>query len=339
MNQVDLVALLDEAAVEVVRPRPDRKGWIPCLCPFAEWRHEKGRDTHPSFFVKVNPSGLSTFHCFTCKVKGRVSKMMRLLEHYREEDMSDLVIRADMNDMALSLGDFEEDQIIAPQREELDLDVFANMYPLAWESRACREYLKRRGVTEEASLTMGLLYDDREKRVLFPVKGRDQKLYGFSGRTILPPEQYPFARYSSHRDYSFRKELCLLGEHLFQPGKPMLVVEGLFAFAHMVSLGVREFCNPVATMTARVSDGQRDLFIDLNEAVFLCYDNDHAGDEGLFGDWTPEAGTFQGGGAVDQLRKELPTYLCLYPEGVDDPDKLTLDQVKTMLTRDHEICY
>jgi DNA primase len=91
-------------------------------------------------------------------------------------------------------------------------------------------------------------------------------------------------------------------------------------------------------MGSSLSDFQRDLLIEIGEPVVLCYDNDHAGDEGLFGPWDRHVGAHKGGGAVDTLKKELPTKLALYPQGVDDPDDLTLQQLQRMLSVDHELC-
>jgi DNA primase len=136
--------------------------------------------------------------------------------------------------------------------------------------------------------------------------------------------------------FGLRKDLRLLGEHLIVPGLPLLVVEGLFAFAHLVEIGAREICNPVAPMGSDLSMAQRDLLVSHDAPVFLCFDNDPAGSIGLYGPWNKRDQLFEGNGAIDRLKTNAPTFLCHYPERTDEPDELTLDEVADMLEFNHE---
>ena len=128
-----------------------------------------------------------------------------------------------------------------------------------------------------------------------------------------------------HRDYGFSKHNFLLGEHLYQEGKPFWIVEGLFAYAHMVQLGVRELVNPVATMMSSVSKAQAKKLVNFGESVYLVFDPDRAGDVGVFGTLNRE-GIFRGGGAIDRLKDHIPTFVPNYPDGLDDPDDMVFEQ-------------
>jgi hypothetical protein len=59
-------------------------------------------------------------------------------------------------------------------------------------------------------------------------------------------------------------------------------------------------------------------------------DPDAGGDLGLFGTFTPE-GLREGNGAVTQLQGHVPLFVPDWPEGVDDPDQLTRQQVQDIV--------
>jgi DNA primase len=323
MRLAKVLEIADAAGFTIVSREANGGGWIPMLCPFAPYLHERGVDRNPSFFIKVNNAGVSACHCFTCKEKGRISTILRKLEFHSGDSYSKLIIRADMEEIPEEFGEFEEVGATRERRKPVEEAIFFNMYPLAYEDRACAAYLRGRGISPTTATKLGLRFDDTEKRVLFPVKGRDGELYGYSGRAITD------TGHSRHRDYGFTKELCLLGEHLFQPGKPAFVVEGLFAFAHLVEIGARGLCNPLASLGSTISGPQRDLLEDLDVPVYLCFDPDAAGDLGTYG----KDGK---GGAVAFLKEHVPLRIPLYPEGLEDIDAITLKQLQRMVTMDYE---
>tara|TARA_R100000808_G_scaffold512_2_gene2691 strand:+ start:10702 stop:11736 length:1035 start_codon:yes stop_codon:yes gene_type:complete len=338
MTEAKLRELLAELGIPVVDKTgsPSRSEWLVCRCPFASTDHISGTDSRPSFSFKINPEGYSGFNCFTCKRHGNLTIFLSSLGIIRGENYSDLIVRAWTDEVPNTFGEFEFEERESDYLTSIDEDtekVLYRIYPRVHEfSEACN-YLECRGITLDAAEQLGLRYDKEDKRIMFPVRGIDSSLYGFTGRAIyddLKPKV---------KDYAGLKKSCLLlGEHLIPwsegnpDRKPILVVEGLFALAHMVSLGVREFCNPVATMGSSMSEAQRDSIVDLDNPVYMLYDNDDAGEVGMFGR------AFRGGGALDMLLPHVPVYMCLYPEGIDDPDDLNLEQVKEMvLGEDNEI--
>ena len=52
--------------------------------------------------------------------------------------------------------------------------------------------------------------------------------------------------------------------------------------------------------------------------VFMLYDDDAAGDIGLYGTNTDNGWS---GGALDKLKHDLPTYVAAFPEDRDDVDE------------------
>jgi len=233
-------------------------------------------------------------------------------------------MKADLAEIPTEFGEFDgEDETVA-MPVPLDPAVYDGMYPAAWEEIAARQYLQGRKVGKEAAETMGLLFDPEERRILFPIIDREDQLFGFSGRSILPASDMPRGT-NRHRDYEFKKEHFLLGENLYQKGKPIWLVEGLFAYAHMIEIGARAIVNPMAPMMSALSPFQMERLVDMDEKVYLCFDPDKAGDQGLFGTQLAD-GTFKGGGVVDKVRKELTAMVPPFPEELDDIDNCTYRQ-------------
>jgi len=286
MNEAPLRELLGELNVDVVQTNAN--GWLLAFCPFAEWLHNSGQDRNPDFYVRVEPTGISGFHCFACKTHGRMSTLVRKLEYYRQEKYRGLAVKADLMETPDEFPPYEHDSAIQVEPDPLNKAAYLGMYPLAWEDEWSRKYLAGRGVGKATAELLGLVYDDDECRILFPVLNHKSDLFGFTGRTILEKHQFPFPRY------------------------------------------------PVATMGSNMSKYQRDILISYNAPIHLLYDNDEAGELGLFGPMNAE-GERMGGGAWDKVHEHVPTFLPLYPEGINDPDNLTTEMLQEMLFSDDSL--
>lgn len=334
MTEGKLRKLLDTLNVSVVHK--NHRGWLVCSCPFAPFLHEYGTDRNPSFTLKVNEEGYSGFNCFTCHQKGNLTYLINRLGSLRGANYSKLAISTMLDETPESFKDFDEAMEVEYPvgASPVDKMLYLRMYPLAWEDKRSREYLIGRDISERTASLLDLRFDPDEFRILFPVYDSERSLYGFTGRTILPKDDWPAVNYGKVRDYAgLRKELLILGEHLIEDGKPILLVEGLFALAAMVEIGVCEFASPCASMGSYLSDAQRDVLVSYGEPVYLLYDDDKAGLDGLLGTSSP-SGKHQGGGAIDKLKGHVPAFVCLYPEDADDPDYLTLEEVRAMVTGD-----
>jgi hypothetical protein len=284
-------------ALGINADRKNSRGWLPARCPFAPFRHEGGTDRKPSFFVKVEDCGLSAYKCHSCKSHGTIRHLVASLEDYQRID----------------------------DPKVIDEAICANMYPLAWEEPASRFYLQDRGITQEAAELMRLVYDPDLYRVLFPVRCEEGHLYGWAGRAIYPEDEPKVKNYPG-----LKKEHRLLGEELWQEGKPAFVVEGLFAYARLISIGAREICNPVAILGSDMSIFQRDLLANHGEPVYLCLDLDSAGEIGTYGsDRLP--------GAIQLLKSYVPVMVALYPHDRQDVDLFEFQDVKEIIETNHEL--
>lgn len=340
MDRKTVLSFLDELEVKVISRQPNSGGYLPALCPFAPYLHERGVDTNPSFFVKVDNQKRSGFLCFTCKETGTMSSLVRRLSYHREESYGTLAVEADLAEIPDSFSDYPEEEELDLPPEPLNPHVYDNLYPDAWSVPEVRGYLESRVIGVDTARSLRLKCDEEERRILFPVLDRKETLYGFTGRSWLSPEQIEALNrkrekegwrtaYSRHKDYHFSKERFLLGAHLLKKGRPVWIVEGLFALASIIDAGVEAFASPVATMGSSLSNHQRDILIDLGEPVYACYDDDIAGDIGLFGPQRSD-GIHKGGGLIDKLKGDVPVLMPPYPDDLKDIDQVTEDQLKWM---------
>jgi len=333
MNEGKLRFIMGQLGVEILHVND--KGWMVARCPLAPYTHDRAIDRTPSFNVRASENKLSGFHCFQCGESGRISKLINKLGHYREEDYAHLALLAEMAETPEHFGEFEEDERVV-EEPELDKLVYLTMYPLPYEEREAREYLERRGIGRDTARLLELRYDPEKRRILFPVFDWQHGLKGFSGRTIIPDERRP-KHVPKVKDYvGMKKERVVLGEHLIQTEHPLLVVEGLFAYAHVVEVGAREFCNPVATLGSAMSRTQRNLIVAWDRPVIMLYDDDAAGDKGLFGNLDRAAGKHEGGGAIDLLKMHVPVGVGMFPKRTGDPDDLTTGELRRIVTRGTE---
>ena len=323
MTAKELSSILVEAGIKLLDRKTGDSEWMSAMCPFAPYLHSNKVDKHPSFYAIIRNGATSSCHCFTCKVHGRVSSILRQLEYLSGKKMSSLVIRADLAEINPTFGDWD-DKPVSKKRVPLVESTFSNMYPPVTESAEAMEYLTGRGITERTAVKLGLNCDRWEKRILFPVRGAKGELFGYAGRSY--DQSTSFLR---HRVYSFTKSLCLLGENLIDKSKPNFVVEGLFAFAHLIEIGADQYANILAPMGSSISKEQRDILCHTGSVTYLCFDLDKAGTLATFG-------ADGNGGLVSQLRHHIHLRLPLYPEGVTDPDNLTLQQFQKMLDTDYE---
>jgi hypothetical protein len=300
---------------------PTSNGWVESACPFAPWRHKAGEDRRPSFGVAVRDDGRSGYKCHSCGSHGlfqtlplAVSKAGGWIEgdHLRMVDMSESFKEAEA-------GAIELDCVFDAEPEPLLKEAYSGIWPAASAVDVAMAYLRKRGIFEECANALGLLYDDEQCRIIFQVWDREGNLWGFTGRSIIPGERIKV------RDYhGLPKSRCILGSDRWEPGKPVLIVEGLFGFAHLVEIGAERFCNVGATMGAAMSRHQAAAILRFGHAAILLYDPDEAGDKGLFGE----------NGAVKMLEGNIPVRCPEWPEGKIDPDQLTLEEVQAMVEGD-----
>lgn len=340
MLEVDLRRILSEIQVDVLRSRHTNSGLLlEARCPLAPWYHSKGFDNSPSFAAYVNESGASGFICKACHHKGRISNLIKILGKLRGKNYIRLASEAESADFIRigTMQGYDETIRKAMQAKEMpkpiDINIYMWLYESATESPDACRYLESRGISAETAIKLGLKYDPEQERVLFPVQDLSGDLYGFSGRAIRQDTKPKI------RDYAgLAKRHLVLGEHLWRKGRdvPLVIVEGLFGYAHLHEIGASAICNIGAIMGSEMTEEKANKIAKMNQRTFLLLDNDLAGDAGIFGYTSPARKL----GAVDRLLHKVPLYIPSWsmfdrmPDGSEkaDPDTLTLEEIGCMLT-------
>ena len=329
MNIVPLKAILAQLGVEIVHTRAS--GWITAKCPFAQWTHPAGSDRRPSFFLRAHNSRKSGYNCYSCHKSGNIPSLIQALGHYRKANYSKLGIKAAMQEVLSGTGTFdhEGEEVVAPD-EPINEVAIKGMFMACYDHPDGKAYLRKRGISKSTAELLGLLYCQKSMRVLFPVRDRTHRLFGFSGRTILEAHEYPSEYYGKVHDLmGLRKERHLMGAHLYAGVVPPMLVEGLFAYAAAWEVGVDRILSPVASLGSTLTQYQADILLDWGKPVYVFYDNDEAGRLGIYGGTSTKTGS-KVKGISRTLAKELPVFVPSWPDGYTDPDELSYLGVEHM---------
>ncbi len=318
---------------------PNAAGWVHLPCPFAPWLHRGGADKSAGCAFKIEDEGTSAFNCPACKSHGRIEKLVRDLARLREQDYTTLltfVVDAEAGAMMLPDYDKMRERIVTPALPEPLVDeFFEGLFEDPFEHVEPANYLTGRRVSPEGATKAKIGWDPDKRRIIFPVRDRDGHLFGFTGRTVIPGWEPKVLDYAG-----LPKRHMILGEDQWTPGKPVVIVEGLMAFARFLTEGVDNFANVGALLGSEMTDEKADRLRQWGLATFLILDPDDAGDQGTWGkveQWQDRAtGEIMqrrdfGSGAVGKLQDHIPVYVPIYPDGVIDPDDLTGQQVHAMV--------
>jgi DNA primase len=163
---------------------------------------------------------------------------------------------------------------------------------------------------------------------LFPVRDFEGRLYGYTGRGIgdsVVPKV---------RDYAgLQKRHLILGENRWrrETERPTLIVEGLFGLAHLIEIGAEEHFNVGALMGSLMTPKKAERIVNASGPIYLLFDNDEAGYVGMYGPRFIGGEHDESRSAIHMLRHQRPLHVCPWPEGKDDPDQLTIEEVTGFL--------
>lgn len=251
MDNADVVQFLTALKAKHVQSRGK---WVQCSCPLAPWLHDTGKDSSPSFAVRVEPNKDSWFNCFVCKFGG-LGDLVIELQHLKAQNLGydlgaawALVVKESEQKLDLDIKDWGEhaevvDDIPIP-------DAWLNGFKQAWPVPYAREYLTSRMVTEEIAHVLDIRWDRGMKTVCFPVRNKDGELVSMRGRFINPKSGapayhvYPFMDQQNHQAW--------LGEDTVDYDRPVLMVESVFD----VTSVMRVYDNVLSPMTVGINSAR-----------------------------------------------------------------------------------
>jgi DNA primase len=302
-RQADIVRVVQD----YVSLKKKGANWMAC-CPFHQ-------EKTPSF--SVNPSK-DIFYCFGCQKGGSVFNFVMEMERVSFPEAIKIVAEK----VNMPLPAMQDDKRYESRRKEADEVVELNSWALEWweqmlaeggvESKAARDYIEGRGITDETRKTFRLgyapdswdglgsylkrkgadagqiersglvvkkdaggFYDRFRGRVIFPVLDAQGRAVAFGGRVMQTGEPKYL---NSPETAAYTKGRHLYGLHQTRDDirrkKFAILVEGYLDLIVPYQFGVR---NAVASLGTALTPEQAKLLGRFARRVVVNYDGDRAG--------------------------------------------------------------
>lgn len=255
-----------------------RGDWVLAPCPYAPFKHETGKDAHPSFGVKISKTKKSFYKCFSCGMGGDLQDLvMDLGFELKKSPMKVYKLGEALQLVANEFEGLEYDSNIPEYGEQKKSSTFLE-YPQFWLDTfpkisypsVASKYLQSRHISKEMAFEFDLRYDPFQGRICFPFRDFKGRLAGIQGRAI--DEGNPLRYY--FYDYGGQKNMNVwLGEHHINFDKPLVLVEGPFDYASVY----RVYQNVVASFSAGISKDKIRRIADATE-IITFYDWGKGGD-------------------------------------------------------------
>lgn len=304
-----------------VRETTVNGGWVMSTCPLAPWTHKGGKDSNPSFGVKVEPQDKSYFNCFACH-SGSLFSLVQTIAYNlsvspvvgRTYDLRAALEILDGGDVVV-LPDYDSvrgDAVVCPWPDTA-LDEMG-LKPLVEGSTALK-YLDSRGVDLGLADSMGVREDFLRQRVVFPIRNAYGQLCGARGRSYdysCPPQFI-------HYDYTFdgvnNTNLVWFNEKALNEDLPVIVVEGQFDVCRVLKV----YPAVVGILTAKASAKKLSKLAQTSGVLFML-DNDDTGR--LSTEKMLERVSGMG----------VPCGVVSYPEKYKDPDSVPDEEMREILS-------
>ena len=248
-------------------------------CPF----HKEGQERNASFYVNID-NGL--WFCHGCGEKGTFVQLLKRLG-----------AKSEKIELILEMAKAEQ-----PQEK---IERVFNHHATHTISETilgaldfCPEELLQAGFDMKILRSLDVGFDKQAMRITFPIRDLYGTLVGIAGRTVVdayprylvyrPQDLARFApdddplKYSSHqlKNHDHVWNLHNVFPDLFYGDlDAVIVVEGYKACIWMIQHG---FTNTVALMGSRMTAKQEALLTKFSGSIFLCLDNNEAGQKGTF---------------------------------------------------------
>lgn len=285
MQLNDLYSILEKLDIDTTFLTALDTGQMQIPCPLSPWLHEKKEDRHPSMSLKWDGAPV-LYKCFSCGEGGKLADLVDSFAHFSKRDS--------LKDLALYLIDHDKPTLldtvevacnrvqdigekIAPSKPQiLNINLADRFIPFL-ASAECREYLKKRGISEEAGMAHDLWHDYQQQRIVYPVKTLEGHLVGAVGRILDDELNAP--RYYNY--FGFRVGKCLGGLPLVKEDSDrVFVVEGFFDILKSYQWAQEFNADVVCTFHAELSKYQADQLIAMGKSTSFWFDQDKAGQNG-----------------------------------------------------------
>jgi 5S rRNA maturation endonuclease (ribonuclease M5) len=278
--------------------------------------HHAHNDAHPSAWANIE-KGL---YCCAVYWAGDIFHLIMLLEGKETFDgivpvISDFLTGATKDEVSFrqEIESFFAQPVYSvdlPSYSERVLDPWRVSHPLMRDIR---------GVSQETHKLLGIGYDERENRIVFP-HFWDSRLVGWQKRVIeerpgeWPGTCPPWPKYKNSSGFPRAETIYAYDLAKDHKAKRVVVVESAMSVARAYSMGITDV---IATFGCKATETQIDLLKDFDQVV-VWYDDDVAGRMG-----------------ADKLVSSLYRYTdVLYvdpDEGMDLADYATREEVDSKI--------
>lgn len=315
--------------MDIVRPylvsvkRSGSRNAVAC-CPFH-------KDSKPSFAINTE-NGL--WICYACGQKGNIRSFLRRVG--KSEEVIDATVAPIKDDL-----EYYNRLSKAKESARYTTDPFLGPYILPEAVLGMFDFmpvgLVNAGFDPVVLREYGVGYDNRQDRIIFPIRDLYGNLVGVSGRATAKGDEPRYKIYKAGRldgksrvagdygegfdavypDYDIGKGMYLWNADRVYPeamspkSRSVIIVEGFKACLWMIQNG---FDNTVALMGSSASRNQLDLIMRMaGNKIILFLDNDTAGAEGT-------------ARLYKVLSLSAPDLaIALYPDWASQPDDMKLN--------------
>lgn len=212
--------------------------WLTVGCPLAPWRHEGGKDGHPSMGVSLpGPHRRSIVKCLSCGWTGSPFDLVTELKSLGAlpPDSAEAV--------AVAAADGEGSGNLLPAHDETPLeaipDWWLDSFP-SWRSGvAAVEYVAaRQTISGKVMDFLDARWDSSRRRVCFPIRDAQGSVRGLRGRAVDPDVRPKYLLYK--HDGVARGAETMINADRVDLDRPVVLVEGPFDLAG--ALGAYDNC-------------------------------------------------------------------------------------------------
>lgn len=214
-----------------------------------------------------------SYYCFGCKSGGSIIEFVKA--HYNYDFYEAVNFLAQYAGIDIQAEETPQSKARRERIKSNERAVLATQKQLL-EARLAKEYLKKRGFSQETIAAFDIGYDSKENSIVIPLNDGYGKPVGFS-RRFLDPGTGPKYK-NSRNDEVFNKGQLLynLDKARKHAGSFLLILEGYF---DVLSAWQSGFKNSVAICKDTLTEDQASLITKLckGKTVILVPDNDETG--------------------------------------------------------------
>ncbi len=271
--------------------------WSTGRCPLAEWTHEGGTDEHPSFGIRIDPTGELYYNCFTCSngktlpVRHLLSQIKKMSGEYITEAATIVRIAKFCTDAQQTGGIQVRKESFSRPIEKVDPlpDFYVEKFPLlhqadfskSVQALKCREYLLGRGISLLSCEHLKVRYVpwEGEAILIFPYTDTHGRVFVLVARNVEREEGFFVWNEKvdkKAKDVKFPRlseSSAWFGFDKIYPSRAVMLVEGECDALKLITFG---YFNVMASRGANLTQAQLESVLSYDH-VILGFDSDSAG--------------------------------------------------------------